>query len=59
VRKNVREEEEEEEKKISVSRHTKKKLNQQQPRGATYRPPIETKRCFARGATEEAEEDRV
>jgi len=38
----------------------KKKLNQQQqPRGATNRPSIETNRCFARGATEEAEEDRV
>jgi hypothetical protein len=37
-----------------------KKLNQQQqPRGATNRPSIETNRCFARGATEEAEEDRV
>jgi hypothetical protein len=38
----------------------KKKLNQQQqPRGATNRPSIETNRCFARGASEEAEEDRV
>jgi hypothetical protein len=38
---------------------TKKETQQQKQRGATNRPSIETNRCFARGATEEAEEDRV
>ena len=37
----------------------KKETQQQKQRGATNRPSIETNRCFARGATEEAEEDRV
>jgi len=38
---------------------TQKRNSTQKQRGATNRPSIETNRCFARGATEEAEEDRV
>jgi len=45
-------------KKYIISSH-KKETQQQKQRGATNRPSIETNRCFARGATEEAEEDRV
>ena len=49
----------EEEEKIHYLASHKKETQQQKQRGATNRPSIETNRCFARGATEEAEEDRV